>query len=112
MCVCVFVWVRHRENKRVIHLILDIQRTFLFMEEFQGLYVAMSCCVVDSVGSSLRVQGRRKFQDLSLTFALKSRSLGLRLRPGVINTAYQTVHSIFPILAALCIGILSDLELC
>lgn len=62
----------------MIHLILDIQRTFLFMEEFQGLYVAMSRCVVDSIGSSLKVQRRKKiFQDLSLTFTIKSRFSGI-----------------------------------
>lgn len=38
----------------LIHLILDIQRAFLFMEEFQGLHVAVSRCVVDSVGSTLK----------------------------------------------------------
>ncbi|KAF3851423.1 hypothetical protein F7725_013195 [Dissostichus mawsoni] len=43
------------EEWHLIHLILDIQRTFLFMEEFQGLHVAMSRCVVDSVGSTLKV---------------------------------------------------------
>lgn len=62
VCVCMSeTSIHEEENRRLIHLILDIQRTFLFMEEFQGLYVAMPRCVVDSIGSSLKVQRRKKY---------------------------------------------------
>lgn len=44
------------------HLILDIQRAFLFMEELQGLDVAVSGSVVDSVGSALKVPEGRTLQ--------------------------------------------------
>lgn len=44
-----------------IHLVLDIQRTFLFMEEFQGLHMAVPCCIVDSIGSTLKVLKKKKF---------------------------------------------------
>lgn len=36
------------------YLILDVQRALLFMEEFQGLHMAVSSCIVDSIGSRLR----------------------------------------------------------
>ena len=57
MCVC----VREEEESHLIHLILNIQRAFLFMEEFQGLHVAVSRCVVDSVGSTLRVSREKRY---------------------------------------------------
>lgn len=54
----------------VLHLILDVQRTRLPVEELQGLHVAVSGCVVDSVGSALRLEEEEeeeKLQDLFLT---------------------------------------------
>lgn len=60
VCVCLYVRCMQRKEKRhLFHLILDIQRAFLFMEEFQGLHVAMSRCVVDSIGSTLTVQEKK-----------------------------------------------------
>lgn len=56
MCVSLYDIDRQGEDGRhLIHLILDIQRAFLYVEEFQGLHVAVSCCVVDSIGSTLKV---------------------------------------------------------
>lgn len=54
----------------LLYLILDIQRAALFMQEFQGLHVAVSRRVVDSVGSALEV-GEGEFQDLAVTFTPK-----------------------------------------
>lgn len=55
-CVSLYDIDRQGEDGRhLIHLILDIQRAFLYVEEFQGLHVAVSCCVVDSIGSTLKV---------------------------------------------------------
>ena len=47
---------KQREEVRYLsHLILNIQSTVFFMKEFQGLYMAVSRCVVDSIGSTLKV---------------------------------------------------------
>lgn len=55
-CMCVSLHDTQRDKVRpLVHLILDIQRTFLFMEEFQGLHMAVPGCVVDSIGSTLKV---------------------------------------------------------
>lgn len=58
-----------RREKVVLYLILNVQRTHLPVEELQGLHVAMSGCVVDSVGSALRMEEEeeeedKKFQDI------------------------------------------------
>lgn len=45
-----------RKKKFIFHLILDVQRTHLLMEELQGVHVAVSGCVVDSVGTTLRLE--------------------------------------------------------
>lgn len=62
MCVllnaCVSLYdidTQREEVRHLSHLILNIQRTVLFMEEFQGLHMAVSRCVVDSIGSTLKV---------------------------------------------------------
>lgn len=55
-CVCLYdIDTQREEVRHLTHLILDIQRTVLFMEEFQGLHMAVSRCVVDSIGSTLKV---------------------------------------------------------
>lgn len=77
---CAWVHIIDEEqNRHSIHLILDIQWTFLPVEEPQGLHVAVSCRIVDGIGSTLRFEGGERFQDLSLTFSAKSPSLRLSL---------------------------------
>lgn len=70
MCVCPCECETCREGEDLLfYLILHIQGAFLLMEESQGLHVAVSRRVVDSVGSALRVGERTALQDLSLTFS-------------------------------------------
>lgn len=61
ICVSLYdIDTQGADGRHLIHLILDIQRTFLVVEEFQGLHMAVSCCVVDSIGSTLKVFNKRK----------------------------------------------------
>lgn len=54
VCLC-DIDTQGEDVPHLIHLVLDIQRTFLFVEEFQGLHMAVPCCIVDSIGSTLKV---------------------------------------------------------
>lgn len=55
-CMCVSWYdidAQREEVRHLSHLILNIQRTVLFMEKFQGLHMAVPRCIVDSIGSTL-----------------------------------------------------------
>lgn len=51
------------EGEVVPHLILDVQRTHLPVEELQGVHVTVSGCVVDGVGSALRLHEEKNKEE-------------------------------------------------